>query len=81
MEIRIGHWDMDEEVSGMFLRDQFASISIDYQLNAVMGWWNQKEYTIYDFNPILQLDNRKNTYELYIQNNEIILEFEVKLQF
>ena len=79
MEIRIGHWNMDEEVSDLFLRDEFVSISIDYAFNAVMGWHDEKEYTIYDFTPILQLDNRKSTYELYIQNDEIILEFEAKI--
>ena len=79
MEIRIGHWDMDEEVSGLFLRDEFVSISIDYAFNAVMGWYEEKEYTIYDFSPICRLDNRKHSYELYLQNDEIILEFEAKL--
>jgi hypothetical protein len=78
MEIRIGHWDMDEEIADMFLRDKFVSISIDYMYNAVMGWYNSKEYTVYDFSPIFQLDNRKHTYELYLQNDQILLEFEAK---
>jgi len=64
MTVEIYYHDMEEGIAQMFTSNEFVSISIDYMFNAVMGWKDGKEFTIFDFSPICRLDNRKHTYEL-----------------
>ena len=77
MTVEILYHDMEEDIAQMFTSMEFVSISIDYMFNAVMGWKDGKEYTIYDFTPVCRLDNRKSGYELEWDSEKIVIDFNI----
>ena len=76
MTVEIYYHDMEEDIAQMFTSNEFVSISIDYMFNAVMGWKDEKEFTIFDFTPFCRLDNRFNSYELEWDCDKIVIDFE-----
>ena len=76
MTVEIFYHDMEEDIAQMFTSNEFASISIDYMFNSVMGWKDGKEFTIFDFTPFCRLDNRFNSYELEWDCDKIVIDFE-----
>lgn len=76
MTVEIYYHDMEESIAEMFTSNEFVSISIDYMFNAVMGWKDGKEFTIFDFTPICRLDNRKSGYRLEWDCDKIVIDFE-----
>ena len=76
MTVEIYYHDMEDSIAQMFTSNEFESISIDYMFNAVMGWKDGKEFTIFDFTPFCRLDNRFNSYELEWDCDKIVIDFE-----
>lgn len=77
MTVEISYHDMKEDIAQMFTSNEFVSISIDYMFNAVMGWKDGREFTIFDFTPICRLDNRKSRYDLEWDCEKIVIDFTI----
>ena len=75
MNITIYHNELQDHIVDMLDNDEFESVSIDYMFNAIMGWKDGEEITIYDFTPILKLDNRFSDYELELNYGNITIDF------
>lgn len=58
----------------LYLEDKVGHLSIDYAYNSIMGWVNNVEVKVFSFDDYFKSDNRYNTYNLYKNKTEIIVE-------
>ena len=58
----------------LYLEDKVENLSIDYAYNSIMGWVNNVEVKVFSFDNYFKSDNRYNTYNLYKNKTEIIVD-------
>lgn len=74
MTIHIPISDLELSVKKLYLEDKLVGgLSIDYALNALVGWYNEKEIIVFRFNKIFIMDNRWTSYQVYLNKTEIII--------
>jgi hypothetical protein len=74
MTIHIPISDLELSVKKLYLEDKLVGgLSIDYALNALVGWYDEKEVIVFSFNKICKMDNRWTGYHVYPNKTEIII--------
>jgi hypothetical protein len=74
MTIHIPISDLELSVKKLYLEDKLVGgLSIDYALNALVGWCDEKEVIVFSFNKICKMDNRWTGYHVYSNKTEIII--------
>ena len=58
----------------LYLEDKVGYLSIDYAYNSIMGWNGTAELTVFSFNKYFKTDNKYNTYNIYKNKTEILVE-------
>ena len=74
MTIHIPIAEIKKDVRKLYLEKKLTHLSIDYAPNHLTGSFDGKEVVVYDFTPILRLDNRFCSNNLYENNTEIVVE-------
>jgi SRSO17 transposase len=74
MIIHIHISEIEEDMRKLYLEDKVGHLSIDYAYNSIMGWVNNVEVKVFSFDDYFKSDNRYNTYNLYKNKTEIIVE-------
>lgn len=58
----------------LYLEDKVGHLSIDYACNSIMGWDDNVEIKVFSFDKYFKADNRYNTYNIYRNKTEILVE-------
>jgi hypothetical protein len=66
--------ELNEDMRKLYLEDKVENLSIDYAYNSIMGWVNNVEVKVFSFDNYFKSDNRYNTYNLYKNKTEIIVD-------
>jgi hypothetical protein len=66
--------ELEEDMRKLYLENKVGHLSIDYAYNAIMGWDGTAEIKVFSFDNYFKSDNRYNTYNLYKNKTEIIVE-------
>lgn len=66
--------EMQEDMRKLYLEDKVGHLSIDYAYNAIMGWDGNVEFKVFSFDKYFKVDNRYNTYNIYKNKTEILVE-------
>jgi SRSO17 transposase len=74
MIVHIHISELKEDIRKLYLEDKVGHLSIDYAYNSIMGWVNNVEVKVFSFDDYFKSDNRYNTYNLYKNKTEIIVE-------
>ena len=74
MTIHIHISDLEEDMRKLYLENKVTNLSIDYMYNSIMGWVGTAEVKVFSFDNFFKSDNRYNTYNLYKNETEIIIE-------
>ena len=75
MTIHIPVSHFNERAKKLYLENKLKGIGIDYQPNALMGWYEDEEIEIFSFKKVFMwMDNRYTSYKIYQNKTEIILE-------
>lgn len=74
MTIHIPISELNKEIRTLYLEKKLKHLSIDYAPNSIVSFIDNEEVTVYDFTPILRLDNRFCGYNIYENYTEIIVE-------
>ena len=74
MIVHIHISELKEDIRKLYLEDKVENLSIDYAYNSIMGWVNNVEVKVFSFDDYFKSDNRYNTYNLYKNKTEIIVE-------
>ena len=74
MIVHIHISELNEDMRKLYLEDKVGHLSIDYAYNSIMGWVNNVEVKVFSFDDYFKSDNRYNTYNLYKNKTEIIVE-------
>lgn len=74
MIVHIHISELNEDMRKLYLEDKVENLSIDYAYNSIMGWVNNVEVKVFSFDNYFKSDNRYNTYNLYKNKTEIIVE-------
>lgn len=74
MTIHIPISDLSPEIKKLYLEKKLISIGIDYPPNSLMGWTDNKEIEVFNFDKVCKMDNRWSGYEIYLNDTEIIIE-------
>lgn len=75
MTLHINISELDEDMRKLYLEDKVTNLSIDYMYNAIMGWVGTVEVKLFSFDNFFKSDNRYNSYNLYKNKSEIVVEF------
>lgn len=74
MIIHIPVSDLDPNVRKLYLENRIKHLGIDYAPNSIMGWCEEEEIEVFNFDRVCKLDNRWTGYEIYKNRTEIIIE-------
>jgi hypothetical protein len=75
MTIHIPVSALDLKIKKLYLEGKLKDLSIDYQPNSIMGWYEGKEIEVFCFKKVcMWMDNRFTSYNLYQNKTEIIIE-------
>lgn len=74
MIVHIHISELNEDMRKLYLEDKVGHLSIDYAYNSIMGWVNNVEVKVFSFDNYFKSDNRYNTYTLYKNKTEIMVE-------
>ena len=74
MIVHIHISELKEDIRKLYLEDKVGHLSIDYAYNSIMGWVNNVEVKVFSFDDYFKSDNRYNTYNIYKNKTEIIVE-------
>ena len=75
MLLTIPYHKLSKEIREAYLTNKIKSFSIDYQYNSIMGYIDDEEVEVVNFDKIFKLDNRFSGYDLYFGDNQIVVEF------
>lgn len=74
MKIHIDVNDLEPKVRSLYTEGSIKSFCVDYQPNSIMGWVGRDEIEVFNFSKVCRLDNRWTSYELILNQDEIVLE-------
>lgn len=74
MTIHIPISDLEPKVRNLYLEGKLSGLGIDYQPNAIMGWFGGDEIEVFNFSKICKMDNRWTSYTLHQNKTELIIE-------
>lgn len=75
MTIHIPATQFNERARKLYLENKLKGIGIDYQPNAIMGWYEDEEIEIFSFKKVFMwMGNRYTSYKIFQNKTEIILE-------
>jgi len=66
--------EIEEDMRKLYLEDKVGHLSIDYAYNSIMGWNGTAEIKVFSFDKYFKADNRYNTYNIYRNKTEILVE-------
>lgn len=68
--------DIDPNIAKLILNKKLKSgYSIDYELNSLMSFYQDKEINVFNFSKYLQLDNRFSGYHIDEYVTKIVINF------
>jgi hypothetical protein len=74
MTIHIPITSLEKHIRKLYLENKITQMSIDYAPNHITGWNGDDKVVVFDFSPLMRLDNRKSNYNIYTNPTEIIVE-------
>lgn len=81
MTIHIPISDLEPNTRNLYLEDKILQLSIDYQPNAIIGYFKNnelyEEVEVFNFSKVFKMDNRFTSYKIHKRKTELIIEIPI----